>query len=315
MSTAASERRRTFVERQFALQHACGAGSIAAAAETLRRTLPDNCRDEVDRLEADLSGKATSITAGREPEAAVVAAARERGGAPLAAYAILRALRAQGRQALDGLLIGVGGQVQYLIVLLLVLVVVAGMYSGFVYPALARVYESFGILGMGFADFLFGRAKLIWLLILLAVVMVLAARWLLARVHRRLNAGEALEARLASWPIIGAVVRSQRRWLALQWMAALVDAGVARAAAHAAATARYGPMSDADGGVLEGAEALGTLREELLAQIDLEQAEVLRAATKARQWVAYTLRFVVYWVIAIAVVGMYAPIFGLGSLT
>jgi hypothetical protein len=315
MSAAASERRRVFVERQFALQHARGAGSIAAAAETLRRALPDNCRGEVDRLEAELSGKATPLTPGREPEVALVAAARERGGAPLAAYASLRSLRAQGQQALDGLLIGVGGQVQYLIVLLLVLVVVAGMYSGFVYPALARVYESFGVLGMGVTEYLFGRARLVWLLILIAIVLVLGARWLFARIHRRLAAGETLEARLASWPILGAVVRSQRRWLALQWMAALVDAGVARAAAHAAATARYGSMSDPDGGVLEGAEALGTLREELLAQIELEQAEVLRAATRARQWVVYTLRFIVYWIIAIAVIGMYAPIFGLGSLT
>ncbi|MFO1400090.1 MAG: hypothetical protein U1F30_02560 [Steroidobacteraceae bacterium] len=314
MSDPTAQHRRAFVERQLALQQERGAGTLAAAAESLRRALPADHRAEIDRLEADLAGRSATATPEREALVAVVAVARERGGAALAAYASARTIREASRQALDGLLFGIGAQVQYLLTLLLVLVAVAGTYSTLVYPKLAEAFTTFGTVAPPMTEFLFGQVQLIWLLILVAGALVLGARWVLARSRRMLEAGDALPERLARWPVLGAVVRSQRRWLALQWMAVLHDAGVGRAAAREGATARFGAMSEPDGGTLEAAEALGTLRAELSAQMEAQQAEVVRAATRARTWVVFALRLIVFWIIAIAVIGMYAPIFGLGTV-
>lgn len=245
---------------------------------------------------------------------AVVAAARGRGGAPLATYASFQKVHVMGQQSLEGFLGGIGSQVQYLLILLFVLVCVAMTYSVFVYPALTGIYDSFGMYGDGLSTLLFGRVRLIWVLIVLAAVVVLAARSLVVRLRRRLQTGAAMTERMVAWPIIGEVVRSQRRWLALQWMVALGDGGVGWAAARELTRAQFGILADLDGGTLEAAEALGTLRPELLAQIELRQAEALKSVTRARTVLVYVIRVVVYLVIAIAVLGMYGPIFGLGAI-
>lgn len=314
MSARETKLRRAFVERQLALQHERGAASIAAAADALRRAMPPDCLSEVNRLEADLEGKSAEITAGRGEAVAVVAAARERGGQPLAAYRSYLDVSAADRAGLGGFLIGLSGQVQYLLVLLIMLVMVTSIYTTFVFPMLSSLYRDFTVVGDTVNEWILGRARFIWFLILLIAVLVLWAWWAVARVRRRLTEGQALPERLASWPIVGVAVQARRALLALQWILALTDAGVSLAAARDYATARYGACGALGAGSLEASERLGTLRAELNAQVQTQQEDVVRSLARARGALVYLLRFLVYFVIALAVISMYAPIFGLGSV-
>jgi hypothetical protein len=117
-------------------------------------------------------------------------------------------------------------------------------------------------------------------------------------------------------PAFGAAIAAHRVALAYSFQEIFVAAGLAPAVARVDAErltgAALGARAD-EAAVLEGAARVGALREELSVQAEQRRAEALAALVRARRIAFHAARLLVYAIIGLFVIGMYLPIFHLGS--
>jgi hypothetical protein len=310
-----------FVERQFARAMARASdgtdgsqasNDVRAVAADLRAALGANFASAIDAHETKLLGAGD----GASMLARVLDRVRAARGDIAAAYVAFDARLRLERQALLGFFSTAGELGAYLGALLAVLLVVVSLYALWVLPEFAILFRSLAqpLPGLTAALLGYGPVVVVALLAILAAVALVV--WGFARARRRMLRLETLPRAWERVPAFGAAIAAHRVALAYAFQEIFVAAGLAPAVARVHAEqltgASLGARTD-EAAVLEGAARVGALREELSVQAEQRRAEALAALVRARRIAFHAARLLVYAIIGLFVIGMYLPIFHLGS--
>ena len=312
-----------FVERQFARAMARGNGAtdrgsggandVRAVAADLRSALGAAFAPAIDAHETKLlgAGNSTSMIA------RVLDRVRAAGGDVTAAYVAFDARLRLEREALLGFFATAAELGAYLGALLGVLLVVVTLYALWVLPEFGRLYRSLEQPLPALTAALLGHGPVIVLVLLAILAAVAVVAWGFARARRRMLSLEALPRVWERLPAFGTAIAAHRVALGHALQEVFLAAGLAPSVARADAgqltgAALAGRVDEA--AVLEAAERVGALREELRVQAEQRRADALAALMRARRIAFHVARLLVYAIIGLFVIGMYLPIFHLGSV-
>jgi type II secretory pathway component PulF len=291
------------------------ADSVEAAIARVGGALSPQYQDSLDQLGQLLQGAAPEKSEHAEL-AHWLQAVRVQGGQVLPAFASACKSIEETRRHLAGFFLGLADQGVYLLALVVVLGLVMGIYSAFVFPSFQHLFAGFGGEMPQLPQVIFGQTY-ITLGLLLLLGLAVAGLWRTTlQLRRRLRTLQPLGRRTAKLPLLGVAARHHHALLWLQWLMVMLDGRLQPAAARDAVSQRLGAFAGSADvlAALDGAQRLGVLRAELEAQIELQVADLMRALTRARTVLLYALRLLVYLIIVTSVAAMYLPLFGLGAL-
>jgi hypothetical protein len=302
---------RAFAAHQLARELDAGRDA-ATAAQNLRAALPEGWHWAIAELESTLSG------AGAPPRsrqlANLLGVAAEAGVSRERAFVAYERAARDPRDGLASALAGGSTLGAYLAMLAILLVIVAGIYAGFVLPAFRELFESFDAPLPAFTELAIGSG---WLLVpALALVVAAVVLFLvgLSKVKHRLEMLEPMRPLLGRVPGLGRWAGEHDMTLWMRYFALLIDAGASPEAAAAAATKLAGEPVDHRPRLLSSAATLGRLREELDRLLDEDARDALVRFEEPRNTLLLALRLIIYIVVGALVLAMYLPIFKMGSI-
>jgi hypothetical protein len=313
-----------FVERQFARAMASGgaradaaqnanASDVRAVAAELRAALGSAFESAIDAHEKVLLGErdATSMLA------RFLASVRAAGGDVAAAYVAFDARMGAERQALAGFFAAAAELGTYLGALLGVLTVIVAMYVVYVLPAFANLYRGLDQRLPALTSTLLGNGPVIFVALVVILASGVVVGWGFTRARRRMLSLETLPRSWERLPAFGTAIAKHRIALAYGLQEMFLRAGVAVGVARADAERLTGGsllVRPDEAAVLDAAQRVGALEDELRVQAEQRRVEALAALLRARRIAFHAARFLVYAVIALFVFGMYLPVFDLGAV-
>ncbi len=307
------EATRDFVARQYAHELAVGK-SIAQAAESLRRELEATWHADIDALEKMFAGESAAGTATALTR--MLRAVRDHGGHPEHAYIAFQHAAALVRPAVSATLAGVRSFTGYLAMLVAVLFVIVTIFSVFVLPQFANMFETMGAPLPRFTTAIVGNSWIAGAAVLIGVLLVVAFHTGAQRLRKQLLTLRPLSPWLGSLPGLGRWTAEHQSEMWLVYYGIALDATIARAPARQLADDLAGrlPAEDRRGDMLQAAERLGRLQDEIAVQLQRGREAAAERFERLRDIVANAVRLFVYMIISAYVIAMYLPIFKLGAI-
>ena len=195
------------------------------------------------------------------------------------------------------------------------LLVVAGVYVGFVLPQFQATFREFGADPPEFTAATIGNGWIALPLIGLLAAVVVGFLIAVLRLQKRLHALQPVTPMFRWIPILSGWARGHDAALWMRYYAIFLDAGAtAESAGRAAAQVTGFPDNDHRTKLVESAVRLGRPREGLEFLLEVEAREAAERFERPRDLAFLLLRLVVYAVVACFVLAMYLPIFKLGAV-
>jgi len=306
----AAQRRRETVERLIAARD--GSAPIEQHAANVKQALDASFHAEVDQLVGDLSGSRVPS----ERAAEVTDLARAHGGDVVRAFARYRLHREATRRSISGFFMGLIDLGAYLAVLVLVLACVVLLYGVFVFPQIDSIFTGFGGSLPVLTSGLFRLPWVPWVLVLAFASLVFLSWRFALRLREGLYESQPLDIRWARLPFLSEVVERHAALVRLQWLDALIAGSIDLPTARGAVTERIGGLDAGSLAVLSlaGASRVGVLEDEMRAQIEFAEEDLIESLHRTRRVLATGLRALVYAGIGLFVVAMYLPVFQIGVL-
>lgn len=306
----AAQRRRETVERLFSAGD--GAMPIRQHAAVIKKSLDPSFHADVDHLADVLSGSGSAP----DGTASVTDLVRALDGDVMRAFARHRLHCEAMRRSIGGFFLGLVDLGAYLAALVLVLACVVLLYSVFVFPQVEALFVDVGGALPALTSGIFKSSWVSWTLVLLFASLVFVSWRFSIRLRDGLTESTPLDGGWTRVPPLRGVVERHTSLVQLQWLDTMIAGNIDLIAAQGAVAGRIGGLDSECLAVrsLVGASRVGILDQEMRAQIEFAEQDLLDSMMRTRRMIANGLRGLVYAGVGLFVVAMYLPIFKFGAL-
>lgn len=310
-----------YVARQVARLVDRDAVSVEAALDAAARQLPEQFQSAVRALSsAAVGGGGSGPPSGSRLVTLFRLLDAVRSGGGRVDRAVIEFVRSADalNGALGDVVWALRGSLIYSALLLVILFLVSGAMVLTVVPQFESLFRSFGAELPPLTRAIVGHAWVMPLAVLVGAGCCVLVGWLTLRLASSARSLTPLPRPLRALPLTRSMAAHLDDLLAVQHLGTLLAGGLESAAARSTvdvlldAKAREVP-SRTVAALLEGADRLGLLGEELDTQLGKRTALLATTAGALGARLSIALRLVIYLTIALFVVAMYLPLFQLGS--